>query len=110
MKSLLVYLKNYKRESVFAPLFKMLEAIFELLVPLVVASVIDDGILKNNRGVILSRAGILVLLAVVGMVAAITAQYCAAKAATGFGRELRFDLFKKIQSFSFSELDKAGAS
>ncbi len=83
MKSLLVYLKNYKKESVFAPLFKMLEAIFELIVPLVVASVIDDGILKNNRGVILSRAGILVLLAVVGMVAAITAQYFAAKAATG---------------------------
>ena len=110
MKSLLVYLKNYKKESVFAPLFKMLEAIFELIVPLVVASVIDDGILKNNRGVILSRAGILVLLAVVGMVAAITAQYFAAKAATGFGRELRFDLFKKIQSFSFSELDKAGVS
>ena len=110
MKSLLVYLKNYKKESVFAPLFKMLEAIFELIVPLVVASVIDDGILQNNRGVILSRAGILVLLAVVGMVAAITAQYFAAKAATGFGRELRSDLFKKIQSFSFSELDKAGTS
>ncbi|MCI6244602.1 MAG: ABC transporter transmembrane domain-containing protein, partial [Eubacterium sp.] len=105
MKSLLVYLKNYKKESVFAPLFKMLEAIFELIVPLVVASVIDDGILQNNMGVILSRAGILVLLAVVGMVAAITAQYFAAKAATGFGRELRSDLFKKIQSFSFSELD-----
>lgn len=110
MKSLLIYLKNYKKESVLAPLFKMLEAIFELIVPLVVASIIDEGIIMRSKSVILSRAGILVLLAVVGMVAAITAQYFAAKAATGFGREMRSDLFKKIQSFSFTELDKAGAS
>lgn len=110
MKSLFVYLKGYKKESFLAPLFKMLEAIFELIVPLVVASIIDNGILKKDYSVISSRALILILLAVVGMAAAITAQYFAAKAATGFGRELRHSLFDKIQSLSFSELDKAGTS
>lgn len=110
MKSLLVYLKDYKKESALAPLFKMLEAIFELIVPLVVAAIIDEGILKNDKGVILSRAGVLVLLATVGMVAAITAQYFAARAATGFGREVRKSLFDKIQSFSFNELDSVGTS
>ncbi len=110
MKSLLVYLKEYKKESALAPLFKMLEAIFELIVPLVIASIIDKGILENNKSVILSRAGILILLATVGMVAAITAQYFAAKAATGFGREVRKSLFEKIQSLSFTELDSLGTS
>ncbi|MDE6124110.1 MAG: ABC transporter ATP-binding protein/permease [Eubacterium sp.] len=110
MKKLLIYLKDYKKESFLAPLFKMLEAIFELIVPLVVASIIDNGILNNDKGFIISRSGILVLLAVVGMIAAITAQYFAAKAATGFGKELRHSLFDKIQSLSFSELDKIGAS
>lgn len=110
MKSLLIYLKNYKKESVFAPLFKMLEAIFELIVPLVVSSVIDNGILKNNYSRILSDVGIMAALAVVGMAVSVTAQYFAAKAAAGFGRELRFDLFRKIQSLSFSELDSAGTS
>ncbi|MDE6385595.1 MAG: ABC transporter ATP-binding protein/permease [Eubacterium sp.] len=110
MKKLLIYLKDFKKESFLAPLFKMLEAIFELIVPLVVASIIDNGILNNNKGFIISRSGILVLLAVVGMIAAITAQYFAAKAATGFGKELRHSLFDKIQSLSFSELDKIGAS
>lgn len=110
MKSLLIYLKNYKKESVFAPLFKMLEAIFELIVPLVVASIIDVGIKNNDIKFIIGRCGILVCLAVVGMVSAITAQYFAAKAATGFGRELRRSLFDKIQSLSFSELDKIGTS
>lgn len=110
MKSLLVYLKNYKKESVFAPLFKMLEAIFELIVPLMVSSVIDNGILKNNYSRILSDVGIMALLAIIGMAVSVTAQYFAAKAAAGFGRELRFDLFKKIQSLSFSELDSAGTS
>ena len=84
MKSLLVYLKNYVKESVFAPLFKLLEASFELIVPLVIAAIIDKGIANNNTSYILGRCGILVLLAIVGMVAAITAQYFAAKAATGF--------------------------
>lgn len=110
MKGLLVYLKDYKKESFFAPLFKMLEAIFELIVPLVVASVIDNGILKNDSHKIVADVGILILLAVVGMAAAITAQYFAAKAATGFGRNVRSDLFAKIQSLSFSEMDEAGAS
>ena len=110
MKSLLIYLKNYKKESVFSPLFKMLEAIFELIVPLVVSSVIDNGILKNNYSRILSDVGIMAALAVVGMAVSVTAQYFAAKAAAGFGRELRFDLFRKIQSLSFSELDSAGTS
>lgn len=110
MKSLLVYLKNYKNESFFAPLFKMLEAIFELIVPLVVSSVIDNGILRNDYRKVLSDVGIMVVLAVVGMSVSVTAQYFAAKAAAGFGRELRSDLFKKIQSLSFSELDSAGTS
>lgn len=110
MKKLLVYLKNYKKESVFAPLFKMLEAGFELIVPLVVASIIDDGIRGNDLRLVLSRSGLLVLLAVVGMVAAITAQWFAAKAATGFATELRHALFEKIQSFSFNEIDRAGTS
>lgn len=110
MKSLLVYLKNYKKESFFAPLFKMLEAIFELIVPLVVSSVIDNGILRNDYRKVLCDVGIMVVLAVVGMSVSVTAQYFAAKAAAGFGRELRSDLFKKIQSLSFSELDSAGTS
>ena len=110
MKSLLIYLKNYKKESFFAPLFKMMEAIFELIVPLVVSSVIDNGILKNDYRKVLTDVGIMVLLAVVGMSVSVTAQYFAAKAASGFGRELRSDLLKKIQSLSFSELDSAGTS
>lgn len=110
MKKLLVYLKDYKKESFFAPLFKMLEAIFELIVPLVVASIIDNGILKNNISYVVICSAILVALAVIGMVAAITAQYFAAKAATGFGKELRYALFDKIESLSFSEVDSIGTS
>ena len=110
MKSLLVYLKNYKKESFFAPLFKMLEAIFFFFFPLVVSSVIDNGILRNDYRKVLYDVGIMVVLAVVGMSVSVTAQYFAAKAAAGFGRELRSDLFKKIQSLSFSELDSAGTS
>ena len=110
MKKLLGFLNNYKAESFLAPLFKMLEAAFELIVPLVVASIIDNGILNGDMSFILSRCGILAALAVVGMAASITAQYFAAKAATGFGRELRHSLFEKIQSLSFSELDKMGAA
>lgn len=110
MKELLPFLKNYKLQSFLAPLFKMLEAIFELIVPLVVASIINDGIRQGNMKYVLSRCAILVLLAVVGMVAAITAQYFAARAATGFATELRHSLFDKIQSFSFNEIDKIGTS
>ena len=93
MKKLLVYLKNYKKESVLAPLFKMLEASFELIVPLVVASIIDNGIKNGDLNLVIRKAGTLVLLAVVGMIAAITAQYFAAKAATGFATEVRHSLF-----------------
>ena len=110
MKKLLVFLKNYRIQSVLAPLFKMLEACFELIVPLVVASIIDDGIRPGNMTLVLSRVGVLVLLAVVGMAAAISAQFFAAKAATGFATQLRHSLFEKIQSFSFAELDRAGTS
>ena len=108
MKKLLIFLKKYKKESVMAPLFKMLEAIFELIVPLVVASIIDNGIKTGNSKFVVSRALILVLLAVIGMTAAITAQYFAAKAATGFATGVRKALYEKIQSFSFTELDNVG--
>lgn len=110
MKKLIIYLKGYIAESVLAPLFKLLEASFELIVPLVIASIIDVGINNNDKSYILGRSGILVVLALVGMIAAITAQYFAAKAATGFGRGLRHSLYEKIQSLSFSELDTLGTS
>lgn len=110
MKQLLPFLKNYKIQSVLAPLFKMLEAIFELIVPLVVASIINDGIREGNLKLVVSKALLLVLLAVVGMSAAITAQFFAAKAATGFATEVRHSLFEKIQSFSFNEIDRIGTS
>ena len=110
MKQLLPFLKNYKIQSFLAPLFKMLEAIFELIVPLVVASIINDGIRDGNLKLVVSKALLLVLLAVVGMVAAITAQFFAAKAATGFATEVRHALFKKIQTFSFNEIDSIGTS
>ncbi len=110
LKRLLVYLKEYVVQSVLAPLFKLLEASFELIVPLVVASIIDVGIAGGNTKFVIGRSGILVALALVGMVAAITAQYFAAKAATGFGMKLRHSLYSKIQSLSFSELDNIGTS
>lgn len=110
MKKLLVYLKDYKKESFFAPLFKMLEAIFELFVPLVMATMIDQGIIQKDMSTILKMGGILVLLAVVGLTASITAQFFAAKAATGFGTKIRHVLFKHIQSLSYSEMDTIGNS
>lgn len=110
MIQLLPFLKNYKIQSVLAPLFKMLEAVFELIVPLVVASIINDGIREGNLKLVVSKALLLVLLAVVGMSAAITAQFFAAKAATGFATEVRHSLFEKIQSFSFNEIDRIGTS
>lgn len=110
MKKLLVYLKGYITQCVLAPLFKLLEASFELIVPLVIASIIDIGIKNNNISYILGRSGVLVILALVGMIAAITAQYFAARAATGFGRKLRHSLYEKIQTLSFNELDHIGTS
>lgn len=103
-------MKHYKKESFFAPLFKLLEATFELIVPLVVARTIDSGIRPGNKTVIYQNCALLVGFAVVGMVMAITAQFFAARAATGFGKELRSSLFGKIQSLSFSELDTLGRS
>ena len=110
MKSLLKYLKKYTRESILAPLFKLLEAVFELFVPLVVAKIIDSGIPSGDKGLIVKYGLLMLGLALIGMVAAITAQYFAAKAATGFATGLRSALFSKIQSLDFTSLDKAGIS
>ena len=110
MKRLLVYLKNYIKESILGPLFKLLEATFELIVPLVVADIIKFGIGEADKEYVITRVLILVALGVVGLVCSITAQYFAAKAATGFATELRVSLFKHIQSLSFSEIDEVGTS
>jgi ATP-binding cassette, subfamily B, multidrug efflux pump len=110
MRKLLRYMKNYKKESVLAPLFKLLEASFELITPLIIASIIDTGIANGDKGYVLSRVLMLVGFGCVGMVSAITAQYFAAKAAVGFATELRHSLFEKINDLSFSLLDKVGTS
>ena len=110
MKQLLSYLKQYKKECILGPLFKLLEALFELLVPLVMTSIIDVGIRYGDREYILQRCGILVLLAVVGLVCSITAQYFAAKAVTGFSARLRSALFSHVQSLSYSEIDTLGSA
>lgn len=110
MKKLLIYLKGYIAQSILAPLFKLLEASFELIVPLVIASIIDVGIAGGDTKFVIGRSGVLAVLALVGMVAAITAQYFAARAATGFGMKLRHSLYEKIQSLSFNELDNIGTS
>lgn len=110
MKSLLKYLKGYKKESILAPLFKMLEASFELLVPLVMAAVIDKGIEGNNKSYIVSMCLVMILLGLIGFVCSITAQYFAAKAATGFARKLRYEMFSHIQKLSYSKLDTAGTA
>ena len=108
MKRLLQYGKGYGRQAVLAPLFKMLEASFELFVPLVVAAVIDTGIRRQDIGYILRMSGLLVLLAVIGLTCSITAQYFAAKTAVGFATRLRHALFAHIQSLDFSAQDKVG--
>ena len=110
MKKLLIYLKGYEKETVLAPLFKMLEALFELFVPLVMAAVIDTGIGGSNRGYIVRMCLILVALGVIGLTCSITAQYFASKAATGFSTALRKALFGHIQSLSYTEMDKIGTS
>lgn len=110
MKSLLKYIKDYKKESILAPLFKMLEASFELMVPLVMASIIDRGIAHHDTSHILKMGLILVLLAAVGLISAVTAQYFSAKAAVGFATKLRAALFSHIQSLSYTELDTIGTS
>ena len=110
MRKLFTYLSDYKKESIIAPLFKMLEALFDLFVPLVVAGIINNGILKGDRTYIVRMCLVLILLAVVGMACAILAQYFAAKAAVGFSAKLRGALFAHIQKLSFTELDTLGTS
>ena len=104
------YLKEYKKESIVAPLFKMLEASFELFVPLVMAAIVDTGIKNQDGGYILKMGGVLILLGVIGLVCSITAQYFAAKASVGFGKSVRRDLFAHINSLSYTEIDQAGTS
>ncbi|MEE1076712.1 MAG: ABC transporter ATP-binding protein [Acutalibacteraceae bacterium] len=110
MKPVFKLLGKYKKEAVLAPLFKLLEALFELFVPLVVANLIDYGIAQNDKSYVVKMFLLMVLLAVVGLVCSITAQYFAAKAAVGVGTKLRSNLFKHIQSLSFTELDRLGTS
>ena len=110
MKQLLVYMKGYAKESVLGPLFKLLEASFELLVPLVMAAIIDTGVAGADRGYILRMGGVLLLLGLVGLAAAITAQYFSAKAAVGLAGRLRHALFEKIESLSYTQLDTLGTS
>lgn len=110
MKKLLIYLKDYKKETVLAPLFKMLEATFELFVPLVMAAVIDQGIGGGNASYVLRMGGVLILLGLIGLVCSITAQYFAAKAAVGFSTKLKHALFSHIQGLSFTEIDTLGTA
>lgn len=110
LKKLLVYMKGYIKECILGPLFKLLEALFELFVPLVVASVIDRGIAANDQSYVIRMCLILILLALVGLACSVTAQYFAAKAAIGFSTRLRHALLGHIQSLSFSDLDRLGAS
>lgn len=110
MKRLMMYLKDYKKESILAPLFKLLEAFFELLVPLVMANIIDYGISNRNMGYIGKMGLLLLLLGVVGLASSITAQFFAAKAAVGFSTQLRQALFDYIEDLSFTDIDKAGTS
>ncbi len=110
MKELLVYIKEYTKECILGPFFKLLEACFDLAVPLVMASVIDKGITSGDKGYIFKYGGILILLAVIGLTCSITAQFFAAKAATGFAANVRYALFKHIESLSFTEMDGIGTS
>ena len=110
MKKLLHFLKDYRKESILAPTFKMLEAIFELLVPVAVTVIIDEGVNGGNTNKIWQMCGAMLLLAVVGLISAVCAQFFAAKAAVGFAAKVRSALFKKIQGFSYGATDKLGVS
>ena len=110
MRKLLVYLKDYKKETVLAPLFKMLEATFELFVPLVMAAIIDQGIGSGNVSYVLRMGGVLIFLGIIGLVCSITAQYFAARAAVGFSTKLKHALFAHIQGLSFTEIDTLGTA
>ena len=110
MRALLKYLRNYKKETILAPLFKLLEASFELFVPLVMAAIIDYGIGQSDIRYVLKMGGVLIALGIIGLVCSITAQYFAAKAATGFSTELRHELFEHIQNLSYTRMDTIGTS
>lgn len=110
MKKLLVFMKHYKKETVLAPLFKMLEASFELFVPLVMAAIVDVGIKNADYPYIIKMGLLLVLLAVIGLVTAVTAQFFSAKAAVGFAAEVKHALFKHIQSMNYAKIDEIGTS
>ncbi len=110
MKRLFIYLRDYKKECILAPLFKMLEASFELFVPLVIAAIIDRGIGGNDNGYIYRSCALLILLGMVGLVSAVMAQFFAAKAAVGFSTGLRHDLFEHLMGLSYSEIDTLGTS
>ena len=110
MRKLLKYLKDYKKESILGPLFKLLEASFELFVPLVIARIIDIGILNKDMNYVLKMGGMLVVLGIIGLVCSITAQYFAAKAAVGFGTAVRSQLFRHLNRFSYEEMDQIGSA
>lgn len=110
MKRLLKYLRNYKKELIFGPFFKLLEAIFELIVPVVMAKIIDKGIGNNDSGYILKMCGLLVVLGICGLGFALTCQFLAAKCAYGFGTELRRDLYRHINALSYSGIDRVGTA
>ena len=110
MKKLLVYLKDYKKETILGPLFKLLEASFELLVPLVIAAMIDKGIASGDKGYVIKMCLLLILLCFVGCISAVTAQFFAAKAAAGFAKKAKKALFDNIQKLSYSDMDKLGTS
>ena len=108
MKKLLIYLKTYTKESILGPLFKLLEAALDLIVPLVIAAIIDHGIAGSDYGYISRMCLLLVGLGVIGLAFSVTAQYFAAKAAVGFVTDVRYSLFRHIQSLSYSEMDQSG--
>lgn len=110
MKKILYFLKDYKKESVLAPLFKLLEALFELFVPLVMAAIIDNGIANRDKAYIIKLGAVLILLGIIGLAASITAQFFAAKAAVGVSTKLRHALFEHIENFSFTAIDRVGTS
>ena len=110
MFKLLVHMKKYRKECILGPLFKLLEALLELFVPLVIASIIDNGVANGDRGYVIGMTAMLVGLGAVGLAFSITAQYYAAKAATGFTAKVKRELFRHIESLSWSEIDKAGTS
>ena len=108
MRSLAVYLKNYKKESILAPFFKFLEVVFDLIVPIVIAQIIDVGIANHDNKYIVQRFFILILMAALGLASSITAQFFAAKASVGFATKLRQAVYDHVQHLSFTELDTLG--